>query len=187
MVESDPVAIVDIGSNSIRLVVYDGLDRIPSVIFNEKVMAGLGESLSQSGALSEASQDRAVAALRRFALLAKQMGVKRARVVATAAVRDASNGAAFLKRVRATGFKPEVLSGEQEAMMAGQGVLSGIPEADGIVGDLGGGSLELVDVADGTVRNKASLPFGVLRLDGAGAKGEKAVQKELQKALRDTG
>jgi exopolyphosphatase/guanosine-5'-triphosphate,3'-diphosphate pyrophosphatase len=97
--------------------------------------------------LSEEAQDRALAALRRFRLLTRQMGVGRTRVVATAAVRDAANGAAFLDRVREIGFEPEVLSGEEEGHHGRQGVLSGIPDADGIVGDLGGGSLELVDVA----------------------------------------
>jgi exopolyphosphatase / guanosine-5'-triphosphate,3'-diphosphate pyrophosphatase len=184
MVESDPIAIVDIGSNSIRLVVYVGIERIPAVIFNEKVMAGLGESLSATGSLSEASQDRAVAVLRRFWLLIKQMGVKRVRAVATAAVRDASNGAAFLARVRETGFKAEILSGEEEGIMAGQGVLSGIPDADGLVGDLGGGSLELVDVGARKVRHSASLPFGVLRIGKAGSRTEAALAKTLQKALR---
>lgn len=159
-----PVAIVDIGSNSVRLVVYSGATRIPSVVFNEKVMAGLGRGLDKTGDLTEEARGRALAALARFRVLIDQMGVVRHRVVATAAVRDASNGAAFLDEVRAAGFAPEVLSGEQEAEMAGLGVISSIPEADGIVGDLGGGSLELVDVESGTVRRSASLPLGVLRL-----------------------
>jgi exopolyphosphatase/guanosine-5'-triphosphate,3'-diphosphate pyrophosphatase len=140
-----PVAIIDVGSNSVRLVVYAGSPRVPFILFNEKVLAGLGEGLALSGELSVTSQDRALAALRRFHILTRQMDVGQVRVVATAAVRDAFNGAAFLGRIRDIGFEPEVLSGEQEARMAGQGVLSAIPEADGIVGDLGGGSLELVD------------------------------------------
>jgi exopolyphosphatase/guanosine-5'-triphosphate,3'-diphosphate pyrophosphatase len=177
----DPVAIVDIGSNSVRLVVYAGSARVPTAIFNEKVMAGLGRDMPD-GMLSDESQERALAALRRFRILVRQMQVGRIRVVATAAVRDAKNGAAFIKRVRATGFEPELLSGEQEAVMAGQGVLSGIPDADGLVGDLGGGSLELVDLRGGQVLAHASLPFGVLRLSASDGKGD-GLQKKLAKAL----
>lgn len=182
-----PIAIIDIGSNSVRLVVYSGATRIPSVVFNEKVMAGLGKGLGKTGELSEGAQERAIAALRRFRILTRQMGVSRTRVVATAAVRDASNGAEFLKRVRATGFRPEVLSGEEEGIMAGQGVLSAIPDADGIIGDLGGGSLELVDVAGGKVIHSASLPFGVLRLGALLEKGEQALEKKVARALETAG
>jgi exopolyphosphatase/guanosine-5'-triphosphate,3'-diphosphate pyrophosphatase len=177
---SDPLAIIDIGSNSVRLVVYAGSARVPSVIFNEKVMAGLGRDMP-GGLLADAAQERALAALRRFHILVRQMKVGRTRVVATAAVREAGNGAAFIDRVREIGFKPELLSGEQEAAMAGQGVLSGIPGADGLVGDLGGGSLELVDVRDGQVTASVSLPFGVLRL-GSAIKAD-ALSKKLAKAL----
>ncbi|MDQ3140352.1 MAG: Ppx/GppA family phosphatase [Pseudomonadota bacterium] len=180
-----PVAIIDIGSNSVRLVVYSAASRIPSIIFNEKVMAGLGKGLATKGELSEASQVRALTALRRFRILTRQMGVARTRVVATAAVRDAANGEGFLARVRKTGFVPEVISGEIEGYMAGQGVLSAIPEADGIIGDLGGGSLELVDVADDQILHSASLPLGVLRLGSALDKGEGALARKLARALDD--
>ncbi len=178
----DPIAIIDIGSNSVRLVVYAGSARVPSAIFNEKVMAGLGRDMGAGRMLAEAAQERALAALRRFRILTRQMRVGRTRVVATAAVRDAANGAAFIARVRETGFEPEVLSGEQEGVMAGQGVLSGIPDADGLVGELGGGSLELVDIADRQVRASTSLPLGVLRLNGAERKPD-AVAKKIAKAL----
>jgi len=188
MTAHSPIAIVDIGSNSVRLVVYSGATRIPSVVFNEKVMAGLGRGLAGGdggGRLSEEAQERALAAIARFKLLLAQMGVVRHRIVATAAVRDASNGAAFLDRVRALGVKPEILSGEDEGLMAGLGVLSSIPDADGIVGDLGGGSLELVDVAKGRVRRSASLPLGVLRLGGFAGKG--AFHRTVEEALERTG
>lgn len=178
-----PVAIIDIGSNSVRLVVYSGATRIPAIVFNEKVMAGLGQDLPVTGELAEAAQERAFAALERFRILTRQMGVGRIRVVATAAVRDASNGKRFLQQVRAIGFDPEILSGEEEGVMAGQGVLSAIPEADGIVGDLGGGSLELVDVAGGQVVHSASLPFGVLRLPAMTEKGDAALARKVAKAL----
>jgi exopolyphosphatase/guanosine-5'-triphosphate,3'-diphosphate pyrophosphatase len=167
MFASKPVAIIDIGSNSVRLVVYSGAKRIPSVIFNEKVMAGLGREMGETRALGEPAQLKALHALERFRRLTRQMGVVRTRVVATAAVREASNGADFLDRVRAIGFEPRVLTGEEEAKAAGLGVVSAIPEADGIVGDLGGGSLELAEVANRKVTRRVSLPLGVLRLGEA--------------------
>lgn len=184
MLAQQPVAIVDIGSNSVRLVVYSGATRIPSVIFNEKVLAGLGR---QVGAISESAQERALAALDRFRLLIAQIGVVRTRVVATAAVREASNGAAFLDRVRHLGFDPFTLSGQEEARQAGLGVISAIPEADGIVGDLGGGSLELAEVSNGQVGRKASLPLGVLRLDALLDKGSDAFAKAVVKAVGGAG
>jgi len=164
-----PVAIVDIGSNSVRLVVYSAASRIPSVIFNEKVMAGLGRELARTGALDEEAQARALKALQRFRRLVDRMGAVRTTAVATAAVREASNGGAFLDRVRETGFEPRLLSGEEEGRLAGQGVASAIPDADGIAADLGGGSLELVEVARGRVLRSVSLPLGVLRVAGEGA------------------
>lgn len=168
-----PIAIIDIGSNSVRLVVYSGARRMPSVIFNEKVMAGLGREVAETGRLGREAQQRALAALWRFTLLTRQMGVLRTRVVATAAVREAANGEEFLDEVRAIGLDPRVLSGEEEGRLAGQGVISGTPDADGIVGDLGGGSLELVEVTGGRVVRSASLKLGVLRL-GKVADGDPA-------------
>ena len=182
-----PVAIIDIGSNSVRLVVYAGSARVPFILFNEKVMAGLGEGLMRDGELSQGSQDRALAALRRFRILTRQMEVGDERVVATAAVRVAANGAQFLDRVREIGFDPDILSGEQEAQVAGQGVLSAIPEADGIVGDLGGGSLELVDVADGQIRRAVSLPLGVLRIKSSDEKEQAALARKVAKAVEESG
>jgi len=182
-----PVAIIDIGSNSVRLVVFSGATRIPSVIFNEKVMAGLGRDISETGAMSEAAQERALDALERFCLLTRQMHVVRVRVVATAAVREASNGKSFLKQVRTLGFEPRILTGEEEGRLAGQGVISAIPDVDGIVGDLGGGSLELVEVAKRKVRHTASLPFGVLRLDDLAEEGDASFAKKVRKAVANAG
>jgi exopolyphosphatase/guanosine-5'-triphosphate,3'-diphosphate pyrophosphatase len=185
MFAEQPVAIIDIGSNSVRLVVYSGATRIPSVIFNEKVLAGLGKGVGETGAIAPEAEARALAALERFGLLVRQMNVVRTRTVATAAVREASNGALFLERVRRLGLDPRILSGEEEGKRAGQGVLSAIPEADGIVGDLGGGSLELVEVAGGRVLRSASLPLGVLRLDALAEKGNFA--KRVAKAVAAAG
>ena len=187
MIDREPVAIIDIGSNSVRLVVYSGAPRIPSIVFNEKVLAGLGQGLADNGALSPQAQERALTAIRRFRLLLDQMVVTRPRVLATAAVRDASNGQQFLDAVRAAGFEPTVISGEQEGMLAGYGVISGIPEADGVIGDLGGGSLELAYVSDGRVRRSISLPLGVLRVGNPTADTEKWLRREVRKGLDESG
>ncbi|WP_235535109.1 Ppx/GppA family phosphatase [Sphingomonas sp. Leaf339] len=163
-------AIIDIGSNSVRLVVYQGPSRIPAVLFNEKVMAGLGRGLAATGRMEEGSLAIARTALARFAAVAREMDVVSLRTVATAAVRDAANGPEFIAAAAALGLKVELLSGEQEATGAGEGVLSGIPDADGIVGDLGGGSLELVRVRQGRIGDRVSFPLGVLRI--AGTRGQ---------------
>jgi exopolyphosphatase/guanosine-5'-triphosphate,3'-diphosphate pyrophosphatase len=179
----EPNAIIDIGSNSVRLVVYAGAPRAPDIVFNEKVLAGLGQALGQTGELAAEPRKRALRALRRFRLLVEAMGVKEPHVLATAAVRDARNGAAFLDEIRALGFAPRVIPGEEEGRLAGMGVLSGIPEAEGIVGDLGGGSLELAEVGGGAVGKAISLPLGVLRVGAPDAKTEKKVRVALREAL----
>ena len=181
-----PTAIVDIGSNSVRLVVYSGAPRVPAPIFNEKVLAGLGAALADTGELSARSQERALAALRRYHLLIGHMGIKRTRVVATAAVRDASNGPQFVRKIDAIGFDCQVLTAGEEARLAGEGVLSAIPGADGIVGDLGGGSLELADVGGGAVRTAISLPLGVLRVETDGD-GERRALAILRSGLEESG
>jgi exopolyphosphatase/guanosine-5'-triphosphate,3'-diphosphate pyrophosphatase len=180
LASAEPVAIIDIGSNSVRLVVYAGPPRVPTPIFNEKVLAGLGGGLDRSGPLPTHARAKALAALQRFKLLLDHMKVKRIHVVATAAIRDAEDGAEFVREVGRIGLDCDILGAE--ARLAGEGVLSGIPEADGIVGDLGGGSLELVEVAGGKVDGGISLPLGVLRLD-ADAGAERAARKELKAAL----
>lgn len=164
-------AIIDIGSNSIRLVVYQGPARLPAILFNEKVLAGLGRGLAQGGVIDPPAMRLATTALRRFAALAREMDVARVRTVATAAVRDAANGGELIAVAEEAGLSVETLSGEAEAEAAGFGVLSGIPEADGIVGDLGGGSLELVRVRRGKLLQRSSFPLGVLRI--AALRGER--------------
>jgi len=161
----NPVAIVDIGSNSVRLVVYDGLRRAPAPIFNEKLMCALGRGVASTGRLADVGIERALAGLARFRLLCRQIGTKNLFAVATAAAREAENGPEFIARAEAAlGAKISVLSGKKEARLAAMGVLSGMPEADGLVGDLGGGSLELVDVRDGKIGDGVTLPLGPLRL-----------------------
>jgi exopolyphosphatase/guanosine-5'-triphosphate,3'-diphosphate pyrophosphatase len=183
----EPTAIIDIGSNSVRLVVYAGAPRAPSTVFNEKVLAGLGQGLAETGELAPGPRERALRALRRFRLLVEAMEVRQPHVLATAAVRDAANGAAFLDEIRALGLHPRVISGEEEGKLAGMGVLSGIPEAEGVVGDLGGGSLELAEVGGGAVDRAISLPLGVLRLGPPDAKTEKKVRACLAEALAASG
>ena len=173
-----PVGIIDIGSNSVRFVAYGGAERVPSVLFNEKVMAALGRGVARDGQLSEGAMARTLEALARFSRLSREMGLKRLTTVATAAVRDASNGKAFLKEIAALGLKPRLISGEEEAELAGLGVISAIPDANGIAADLGGGSLELIGTGRGAVGEGISLPIGILRV---GAEPDKA---EIAKALR---
>ena len=182
---SPRIAIIDIGSNSVRLVVYKGLSRTPAVLFNEKVMAGLGKGLSIGGELSRDSMDVAVTALARFARLCDAMAVDSVRVVATAAVRDASNGETFVARVaRETGLSVEIIDGETEARGAAYGVIAGIPDADGVVGDLGGGSLELVRVSGGEIHERLSLPLGALRLDAFRKKSRRNLAHEIDEGLK---
>lgn len=159
-----PVGIIDIGSNSVRFVAYAGTPRVPSALFNEKIMAALGRGVGVDGRLEEAAMELTLGALARFRLLGRAIGLKRCHTVATAAVRDAANGPEFLKRVARLGLKPVLLSGTEEAELAGLGVISAIPRANGVVADLGGGSLELIGVARGAAGDGISLPLGVLRL-----------------------
>jgi exopolyphosphatase / guanosine-5'-triphosphate,3'-diphosphate pyrophosphatase len=160
-----PVAVVDIGSNSVRLVVYDGLRRSPTPVFNEKILCGLGKGIAISGKLDAGAMVRATAALKRFRALAKQIGCHEVFAVATAAAREASNGAEFIAQSEnALGAGIHILTGKEEARFAALGVVAGIPEADGVVGDLGGGSLELIDVKDGKLFDGVTLPLGPLRL-----------------------
>ena len=176
--------IIDIGSNSVRLVVYQGLSRTPPTIFNEKVMAGLGRGLAANGRLSDASMDASVVALARFALLAHDMGVESLRIVATAAVREAANAQAFVERVRQVcGLSIETISGEAEARGAALGVIAGIPDADGVVGDLGGGSLELIRVSGGEAHERISLPIGALRLDAVRKRNPRGLGDFIRKSL----
>ncbi|MFD1106315.1 Ppx/GppA family phosphatase [Sphingobium olei] len=180
-------AIIDIGSNSVRLVVYDGPRRIPFILFNEKVMAGLGASLAKTGAIEPQAMERGLSAVARFAHLCRAMKVADIRCVATAAVRDATNGGDFIARAAEMGLTVELLTGGQEAIGAAMGVLSGIPGADGIVGDLGGGSLELARVRDGAVEQTISLPLGVLRLPQIREKGPRALERQVVKMLDKAG
>lgn len=168
------IGVVDIGSNSVRLVVFDGLKRVPVPVFNEKVLPGLGRGLAETGRLNEQGVELALESLERFAGLARAMEVVRLDLLATAAVREASNGPEFVTEVERRCRQPVItLSGLEEARISSLGVLSGMPAAQGIVGDLGGGSLELVRLEAGKAADSITLPLGPLRLaDESG--GERA-------------
>ena len=182
----DPVGIVDIGSNSVRLVVYEGVTRSPWVLFNEKVMCGLGRGLASTGRLPEDGVEQALATLRRFRALADQSRVKVLHVLATAAARDASNGPGFVREAEGILRTPiRLLSGEEEARFAALAVVGGMHKPDGVVGDLGGGSLELTDVREGgAFRPGVSLQLGGLRLheqaEGSTGKARKIAREALE-------
>jgi exopolyphosphatase / guanosine-5'-triphosphate,3'-diphosphate pyrophosphatase len=179
-----PVAVIDIGSNSVRLVVYEGLARCQTPIFNEKILAGLGREVLTTGLLAPDAAEKALAALRRFRALCDAMGVGKAWAIATAAVRDAHNGADFIERAEAAcGVPVSVLPGRREAELSALGIISGFHKPDGIVGDLGGGSLELTDVRGHRLKSGITLPLGGLALQDLSEKSianaEKIVRKEL--------
>lgn len=160
-----PVGVVDIGSNSVRLVIYEGNARALTVLFNEKVLSGLGKGLAQTKRLDERSVASALSALSRFGALATQAGVRDLYPIATAAAREASNGPEFIAAAEVAVGRPiRILSGADEARFAAEGVIAGFHAPDGIAGDLGGGSLELVDVARGEIGKGLTLPLGGLRL-----------------------
>jgi exopolyphosphatase/guanosine-5'-triphosphate,3'-diphosphate pyrophosphatase len=165
-----PVAVLDIGSNSVRLVVYERLARSLTPLYNEKSACSLGRGLAQSGRLAYENIDRALTAIQRFALVSRLMKAGEVYVLATSAVRDASNSKAFVDAVEATmDAKVEVLSGEAEAHYAALGVVAGIPQFTGIVGDLGGGSLELSAITVGRDAAGETHELGVIRMqDDAG-------------------
>jgi len=174
----DPIGVIDIGSNSVRLVVYEGATRSPTPLFNEKVLCGLGRSVGSTGKLGQQASARALEALARFRAISGILGVKELKCVATAAVREASDGSDFIRAgERVCGAPIQVLSGEREAELAAAGIQMGFQHPDGIAGDLGGGSLELVDIAGGKLSGATTLPLGGLRLiDSA--------QGSIEKALR---
>jgi exopolyphosphatase / guanosine-5'-triphosphate,3'-diphosphate pyrophosphatase len=179
-----PVGVIDIGSNSVRLVVYEGLTRSPTPIFNEKVLAGLGREVQTTKLLAPDAVDKALAALRRFRTLCDRIDVPSLWVIATAACRDAKNGKAFVDEAeRICRTRIEVISGKREAELSALGVVSGFHRPDGIMGDLGGGSLELTDVRGHRVQPGITLPLGGLALQDLSKKSLKKAEKLVKKAL----
>lgn len=180
-----PVAVVDIGSNSVRLVIYEGLARSPTVLFNEKSLAGLGRGLAISGRLDEKAVSDVLATLKRFRFLAEQAGAEKVYAIATAAAREAENGPDFIERAEAAlGIPVIVLTGQEEAYYSALGVVSGFHNADGIAGDLGGGSLELIDVHGREVGEGTTLPLGGIRLQETAGGSLADARKIARKLLR---
>jgi exopolyphosphatase/guanosine-5'-triphosphate,3'-diphosphate pyrophosphatase len=164
-------AVVDLGSNSVRLVIFEGEARNPVQIFNEKAVLRLAKGMTKTGRLDASAMEQTETVLRRYAAIVRAMGASPFEVLATSAVRDAENGAEFVKLMtqRLPEMKIYVLSGHEEALLSAEGVLCGIPGADGVLADLGGGSVELVRLETGRAGAAATLPIGVIRLaDRAG-------------------
>ncbi|MBY6091882.1 Ppx/GppA family phosphatase [Maritimibacter alkaliphilus] len=184
------VGVVDVGSNSVRLVVFDGAARSPAYFYNEKIMCALGAGLSDTGRLNPEGRRRALAAIHRFQLLARGMGATPLTAVATAAVREAEDGADFVAEVeKQTGVRVHVIDGKQEARLSAQGVLLGWPGAYGLICDIGGSSMELAEIAGGEVGRAETSALGPLKLADVkgGKKGRRAHIKaeiaKLQEAL----
>ncbi|MFZ1681315.1 MAG: Ppx/GppA phosphatase family protein [Rhizobiaceae bacterium] len=185
--DREPVAIIDIGSNSIRLVVYEGLVRAPTMMFNEKMLAGLGRGIALTGRLDPDAVSRALDEFRRFRAILDQIGVESVEVIATAAAREAVNGKEFIAAAQDILRVPiRVLTGREEAWFAALGIRSGFHHPDGIAGDMGGGSLELIDIRGERTGEGITLPLGGLRLQdssgGSLAEARKIARKEIARA-----
>ncbi|MEO0830514.1 MAG: Ppx/GppA family phosphatase, partial [Pseudomonadota bacterium] len=179
------VGVVDVGSNSVRMVVFDGAARSPAYFFNEKVMAGLGGGMAETGRLNPEGRVRALQAIKRFQRLADTMDISPLTAVATAAVREAEDGPDFAEQVeRETGLKLWVIEGEEEAHLSAQGVLLGWPDANGLVCDIGGSSMELADIRDGEVQTCLSSKLGPQRLKTVKG-GKKGRKKAIQAGIAD--
>ncbi|MEM9370736.1 MAG: Ppx/GppA family phosphatase [Pseudomonadota bacterium] len=178
------IGVVDVGSNSVRLVVFEGHCRAPAILFNEKVMCGLGAQLQRTGALDPEGKLRALGALKRFAALAPGLHVGALTGIGTAAIRDAVDGPAFRDEIaEETGIRLSIASGLDEARLAGQGVLFGNPRADGVVIDLGGASLEFSRLLKGRFAEGVSTPLGPLRLHSTLMQSESDFEKEVDARL----
>lgn len=182
--ENQRIAVVDIGSNSVRLVVFDRAARVLVPLFNEKVFCSLGRNVASTGRLDDVGVSRAMEALNRFRELIINARVSIVQAVATAAVRDAKNGPRFVAdATEVLGAQVKTISGEDEAHLSALGVICGIPDAEGVVGDLGGGSLELVGVSGLQVGHATSLGLGPLRLMDQGLTGGKTTRSHIDKEL----
>lgn len=179
----DRVGVIDIGSNSVRMVVFDGLSRSPAYFYNEKTLCGLGKNIHESGVLHPEGRERALAALHRFVELAHLLKVSRLNAVATAAVRVASDGADFCDQVlRETGLHIHVATGDEEAQLSAKGVRLGWPHANGLVCDMGGASMELAEMTEGEIGRRETSPLGPLQL--ANITDTKDVVAEIKRGLK---
>ncbi len=198
--EGANIAVIDIGSNSVRLVIFDGLKRRPYPLHNEKVFCGLARGMDESGVLHPEGTQRAQAALVRFVQLIHAHQVDTVYCFATSAVRDAEDGTLFISKIeQRTNLDIQVLSGEEEARLSAMGIASAFYEADGVVGDLGGGSLELcslnamadVKVTEHTrdnhvaIRHTSSYPIGPLRINHLISRDIEAARELVLRYLHD--
>jgi len=184
----DRVGVIDVGSNSVRMVVFDGAARSPAYFFNEKILCGLGRDLAQTGRLHPEGRARALTSIKRFALLSRDMKLTSLTMVATAAMREAADGEDFKAEVEAaTGLTMLIIPGDEEARLSAQGVLLGWPGARGLVCDIGGSSMELAEIGDSTVGRRVSSTLGPFRLEQVpgGKKGLKAHVAAALLKLRD--
>ncbi len=178
-------AVIDVGSNSVRLVVYRTRDTFFQPIFNEKVLAGLGRGVMETGKLNPQGVIDALAALKRYQHILKARGVRNVLAVATAAVRVAQDGVDFIETVkRQTGLSIQIIPGEEEARLSALGVIAGAPEAAGLIGDLGGSSLELVPIGKGRVKRGISLPLGPLAMQSGAMLSGNSTAERLALAAR---
>ncbi len=162
---ANPFAVIDIGSNSVRMVVYHAQDRVPMPLFNEKYYCGLARDLETTGKLSPKGVALAHQALARFTLMLERFHIKDAPVIATAAIREAKDGKAFVKELKNRhGLQVKIIDGKREATLAGLGIMGSMWRPEGLCADLGGGSLELALIEGGEVTHTHSLPLGALRL-----------------------
>ncbi|MDA8253675.1 MAG: Ppx/GppA family phosphatase [Rhodospirillales bacterium] len=159
-------AVVDLGSNSVRLVVFEGRGPNPTAIFNEKAVLRLGRGLQDTGQLNPEAVQQALTVMNRYHTIVRAMRADPFEVLGTAAVRDAANGPQFVAALQARmpGVPIRILSGPEEAEFSARGVLCGIPEAEGVLADIGGGSVEVVRLAEGGWRQARTLRLGVIRL-----------------------
>lgn len=184
-IHDNRIGIIDIGSNSIRLVVYDQIKRAPIAICNEKAVCTLGRGLASSGKLNPEGVELARAAVKRFLTMARQMDVTELIIIATAAVRDASDGADFVAELeREHHIDITTITGNKEAKLGAYGIFSSMFQPKGITGDLGGGSMEFVQLGKGEIAGHTSIPIGPLRLldeyKGDRDKMKRAVEKGLK-------
>lgn len=178
--------VVDIGSNSVRLVGFDLRPGIPLPSFNEKVICRLGEGVAKSGQLLAANVSLALESLERFAALAAALRLDPLYAIATAAVRDASNAADFVAAAaEVLGVPVAVLGGEEEARLSAQGVLAGFQDVCGVVADLGGGSLEVAEADGGRLGAAVSLGLGPLSLADLVGADRAAARLEIDRQLRE--
>lgn len=180
--------VIDIGSNSMRLVVYDDLSRAPFARFNEKSFVALGRGLGPDGRFTDEAIDRALRAVRRFDAIRRAMGVDEVHVLATEATRKALNGGDLVAAIRdATGLEARVLSGDEEATYAALGVISGFFQPKGLTGDMGGGSLEVAEVLGDLVgERKVSMPLGALPVKALMAEGIDVAKAKVDAILKES-